>query len=742
MKNILLCLLLLGATAGLRAQCLYVNPCNNNAQVCDYSYNDADLWNSPLWWDNNNQTHNLSEGNCNLSSVATDTCLGATSSVNYLFFLDLDGNDTLETVIKSWDPPTPGTVNFNNIDNPNYDGGEPLTFDARAVSADQKFQFALETLVAGNTLTAILRWNTQANPGIFTIPQLPHGAHKIQWTFSDDQSNVAVCEQNFVVKDCANPIAVCLNGLSVNIMPTQQVSLWATDFLQYYEDNTTPTNLLEYGIRKAGTGSGFPEDGNGDPIIAVNFNCPELNTQSVEVWARDAAGNTDYCSTSVLVQDNAGFCSETQPIHQKICIRRPCDGAVVSNVFTIVNGVVNSAPPFTTFIGNLGFGLDGCYHLDSILYPAPVQVDVVITPTKDDDYLNGVSALDLVKISKHILGLEPLSAYGMIAADANKSNSITSFDIIELRKLIQGVYQELPSNYSWCFVDAAFVFPNPLNPFQTAFPEIKSISDLGVDSVYVTEFYALKIGDLDCDATPGAAAPPDERQVKFLTMQDLSLRLGETIDVPVAFQESGDWEALQLGLSFDPDLLEIAAIMPGALPDIAEGSFAMPVPGAMNMVWFTSQSSLVEAGERIFSLQVKAKQACQLSQALQLTHATKENPHALRATGYDAQETAFRFELLFRDNTNAATSTQNTVFQAQPNPSAGAVTIPVQLMQNETLGIEVWDVSGKLVWKQAMALLSGLHLLEIPSEAIGKAGVYSWRIQAGATSAHGKIIKI
>jgi hypothetical protein len=40
--------------------------------------------------------------------------------------------------------------------------------------------------------------------------------------------------------------------------------------------------------------------------------------------------------------------------------------------------------------------------------------------------------VDLVLISKHILGLEPLnSPYKMIAADANKSNSITTFDIVE-----------------------------------------------------------------------------------------------------------------------------------------------------------------------------------------------------------------------------------------------------------------------------------------------------------------------
>jgi hypothetical protein len=71
-----------------------------------------------------------------------------------------------------------------------------------------------------------------------------------------------------------------------------------------------------------------------------------------------------------------------------------------------------------------------------------VAADFTITPVKDDNPLNGVTTYDLVLMSKHILGIEPLgSPYKMIAADANKSNSITTFDIVELRKLILGIYK-------------------------------------------------------------------------------------------------------------------------------------------------------------------------------------------------------------------------------------------------------------------------------------------------------------
>ena len=42
----------------------------------------------------------------------------------------------------------------------------------------------------------------------------------------------------------------------------------------------------------------------------------------------------------------------------------------------------------------------------------------------------------------------------MIAADINNDKDISAIDLIELRKLILGIYLELPDNGSWKMVDA------------------------------------------------------------------------------------------------------------------------------------------------------------------------------------------------------------------------------------------------------------------------------------------------
>ncbi|MCB9307640.1 MAG: hypothetical protein H6565_13680 [Lewinellaceae bacterium] len=292
-------------------------------EYCDVSVNDPLLWNQSYWWDAVVGQHDLCEGDAPLTITATDACSGANVNISYLLFLDLDGDGTMETVVSSNNPPAPGQVNYNNVGTPSYSGGTPRVFDGRPVLPNEIYRWANHQSVSGTSRTASVQWKTFpqmptptnqfGSPGI--APQLPYGTHKIKWTITDGCGNETYCEYTFVVKDCKAPTVVCLNGLSVNIMPTQMVQLWATDFLQYAEDNCTPPtpytpspNQLKFAIRKAGQGTGFPVDALGNPITSVTFTCAELGMQEVELWAQDLAGNADFCQTFVDVQDNNNNC--------------------------------------------------------------------------------------------------------------------------------------------------------------------------------------------------------------------------------------------------------------------------------------------------------------------------------------------------------------------------------------------------------------------------------------------------
>src|SRR5690606_15918070 len=94
--------------------------------------------------------------------------------------------------------------------------------------------------------------------------------------------------------------------------------------------------------------------------------------------------------------------------------------------------------------------------------------------------------------------------YAYIAADANNSGSITAIDILQLRKLILGLDDVLPHNTSWRFVDRAHIFPDPHNPWASAWPETYRIEPFA-GSMNEVDFNAVKIGDLNGSAALNAS---------------------------------------------------------------------------------------------------------------------------------------------------------------------------------------------------------------------------------------------
>jgi len=115
---------------------------------------------------------------------------------------------------------------------------------------------------------------------------------------------------------------------------------------------------------------------------------------------------------------------------------------------------------------------------------------------KDTDALNGVSTLDLVLIQRHILGQARFDNNGckIIAADVTNDNNITALDLLELRKLILGIYSSFPQSTSWRFINAGLL--DPLNPFSNDLKFNKSefpLTDL--------QIIGIKVGDVNDSAS-------------------------------------------------------------------------------------------------------------------------------------------------------------------------------------------------------------------------------------------------
>ncbi|MBK8965125.1 MAG: hypothetical protein IPM36_00295 [Lewinellaceae bacterium] len=722
MRNLLNILLLLAFANSLAGQCLQLQNCPAAPQVfCDSTANDSLFWNHPLFAAPNYLTINLPEGQTDLCFSAADTCAGANLDIQYLLFLDLNGDGDRETVVNSADLPPAGTVFFGNAGNPNYSGGTAAAFDIRQVPGGERFRFALETSGDPANRTACIRWNTADAPSDYETPQLPYGSHLVKWVVSNGLGDVDTCTYEIEVKDCLPPLVVCLNGLSVNIMPTGMITLWATDFLQYAEDNTTPGIMLEMAIRIDGNGTGFPLDSQGNPQQSATFNCNHLGSQPVELWVRDLAGNTDSCMTWVVIEDPAGFCGGNIQVYinARVCARQWCTGAVVSDVT-----LSNPAPWIPDFWQLYS---DGCYVAERDTTISNLE----LTVSKNDDPLNGIDILDLVAVSKHILGLEPLAnPYALVAADVNNSRSITTFDIVESRRLLTGVYDVFPSNSSWRFLDADFVFPNPNNPFQGIFPEIKQLVPVNDTIAGDFEFQAIKIGDVNCSAIPNFAPAPDDRAVAYLDLATRTLAAGETVEVPIRFAETGAWLGFQFGLQFDPEILVLEAVLPGSLPGWDAQTTFQPHPGLLNVLWFDTDPHLVSQEKTLCTLRLRALAPVDLSAALQLADGR------LRAEAFTGTAEARNLQLQF----SPTPPTTIRIGQPLPNPTTGSARLALELPEPMPVQLDMWDARGRLVWSQNLQGETGFQTLDLPESAFPAGGVYLWRVIAGTALHSGRLV--
>jgi hypothetical protein len=528
--------------------------------------------------------------------------------------------------------------------------------------------------------------------------------------------------------DTIPPTVVCKQQIA-SILPTGLISLWASEFLEAASDNETPADQLIFAIRKAGTGNGFPRDAQGNPITAVTFDCDEQGVNQVELWTEDLAGNADYCLAEATVTDPNAFCSEDSFINLLFCITRPCDDESVEEIdYELLGNPPSGSPNHINFLDSMG-----CFYYNGFI---PLGSIISITPTKNDDPLNGVTIYDLVLIYAHILGLQPLpSPYDMIAADANKSGSITTFDIIELQKLIIGTYTELPNNTSWRFIDSDFVFPSSNNPFQTAFPETKSIVDIWAGADSSITFYGIKVGDVNCSAIPNPDFVPQPLPEKVATIRGKQkLTPGTVTSIQLSLNEANQWMGAQLALAFDPDVLRPVG-QPGSSLPLNDFAFAVS-DDVVKMAGLFNTFQLLPAGSPILTVNFEVLQAADLEEAVWLD--TIELSSEVYDLDLEQFSLAANYKYAINQDDPVSPPIKKTplldppVAYVYPNPSQGKI----QLMTEVEGYLQIRNAQGYLMSTQRVSkgsneLYSGSWL----------PGMYSWQLVNGDQVLSGTLIR-
>jgi len=120
----------------------------------------------------------------------------------------------------------------------------------------------------------------------------------------------------------------------------------------------------------------------------------------------------------------------------------------------------------------------GVYTFSNI----PEGTSLIFAPVKINNYLNGVSTVDVAAIIDHIVKIKALSAYGAVAADVNVSGKVSAGDIHYILRLLNGSATTLPSD-SWVFD-----------------PPVVEISHISQDENRT--IIGIKMGDVDSSNDP------------------------------------------------------------------------------------------------------------------------------------------------------------------------------------------------------------------------------------------------
>lgn len=535
----------------------------------------------------------------------------------------------------------------------------------------------------------------------------PMGVNRVTVSVLDGCGNVRTTSFKVTVKDAKKPTPVCHVGIAVDLMQVGKngmVTMDAKVFDAGSFDNCTAASDLTISIEPS------------------TFTCSNLGMNAVKLIVKDKAGNEDFCTTFIDIQDNMGACppsptSSTATIAGDIKTEK---GDGVDEVGMKVNG--NLTPVVTSTQGNY------------IVYK-PMFNTYIVAPEKDKDAVNGVTTYDIVKVQKHILNAEKLNTpYKIIAADVNHSGTVTTADIVEMRKVILGISTKFTNNKSWRFVKADYAFPTPTNPFAATFPEQSNYSNLS--SNMKSDFVAVKVGDVNNSALANANSTASERggatTLPFM-VDEMQIKAGKFYSIPVK-ATIADMAGFQFTLKFDTDALAFEGIGKADLENVSEGNFGLSsiANGLISMSW-NGDAPRGDVG--LFYIAFTAKQNTTLSKVFAI------NSAITKAEAYTSADEFMNIALNFKSNGVAKAADNFELYQNEPNPFSDMTTIRFTLNERESATITVLDINGRVVYQTTEMYNQGYNEVSMnKSELAVNSGILYYQVRTATHTATKKMI--
>ena len=496
------------------------------------------------------------------------------------------------------------------------------------------------------------------------------------------------------------------------------IEVWASDLNLSSSDNCTQANKLLYSFNPEGT------------LKSQLFKCTDLingrsATVSVDIWVIDEAGNKDVCKTYILLQDNGnpGICPDNESVPLLINLSGRLateDGETIENTDLVLSPVKSGIPLKVN-------SADGQFHIPGV----PNTTGVILAPHKDNDPMNGVSTLDLILIEKHIKGEQLLnSPFKMVAADVNRSGDIDIIDLVELRKLILGLYDKLPSSESWRFIPKNYTFKDLQHPFD--YP--MSMNIINEPDDLAADFTGLKVGDVNSTALAHRWMGTEIRSEGpglILQAKNSLVKKGDFIDLVITSPNFRGISGLQ-GALHTPGL-QFISLAAGDL-DLSESNIGHLNEDLLTISWHHPRSVDLPGDGALFTLRFKATQDLNLSEMIWIG-----SDHT-RAESYQGIGEIQNLSLEFTDPSGTLLTKASNLLQNYPNPFNSQTTIGLRL-ESETKGVlSLFDINGRVIKRIEKTWTKGYQEIMIKDQEVHAPGIYFYQFESNIFTERRKMI--
>jgi hypothetical protein len=564
----------------------------------------------------------------------------------------------------------------------------------------------------------------------------PLGVHEITWVVSDGCGNTGTerCILSIGQEDTKAPTPYCYDGIATAIMAENgEVEIWANDFnAGSFDDCDSILTLTMIPMQDVDLITGGSTAVYDAALASWTFDCSYIanGVQSiidVRMYATDDAGNWDYCTASLRINDNFDVCEDIGGAGM-------IAGAISTEEGELVEGV---AVEINTFSPEYPYSMTTDSSGEYAFNNNPFFYDYQINPNKDVDYKNGVTTLDLVIMQKHILAIDALDGpYKRIAADVNSDCRISASDLLHLRKLILGLYpdDDLPANESWRFVEKAHIFADPDKPCN--YSENVELTDLAT-SFMNEDFIGVKIGDVNQSAEVNGRSNAEVRSDEYLnmTIDDQKIEKGKTYEVSFYCDNFTDVHGYQFTIGFETPMLKLLEIKSEALEvDASNFGLNRVEDGLIATSWNEATGMTVKPDAKLFTIVFEAKSNGEIADAISI------NSEIAKAESYSNDLS--KVDDVRLNNRRTADTYVFELFQNRPNPFTKKTEIGFVIPEANRTTLTIYNAIGELLYEYEEDLPAGEHNVVLNREDLNGVGVLYYRLVSGDNNKMNKMIVV